>query len=178
VEVTKQICYQNKWLTDETYFRAIKAQFTTLGDSFNRAKMNRAISVWGGNQLDDFSESNQSGKFRRKACGVDPFGSIQRNIWAYYVTTPGQLVKRPRDGKSRNFLSLLQDSSINDRYSVARGVTKQNRYWDKWLTNETYLSAKELRVFVGSLHLVYDVLELAYLFTQNQHNVLLMQGIS
>jgi hypothetical protein len=87
-------------------------------------------------------------------------------------------VKRPRDGKSRNFLSLLQDSSINDRYSVARGVTKQNRYWDKWLTNETYLSAKELRVFVGSLHLVYDVLELAYLFTQNQHNVLLMQGIS
>ena len=67
VEVTKQNRYRDKWLTDETYFRAIKAQFPTLGDSFNRAKMNRAISVWGGNQLDDFSESNQSGKFRRKA---------------------------------------------------------------------------------------------------------------
>ena len=40
------------------------------------------------------------------------------------MTTPEQLVKRPRDGKSRNFLSLLQDSSINDRYSVARGVAE------------------------------------------------------
>jgi hypothetical protein len=62
VEVTKQNRYRDKWLTDETYyFQAIKAQFPTLGDSFNRGLMNRAISVLGGVQLDDFSESNKSG---------------------------------------------------------------------------------------------------------------------
>jgi hypothetical protein len=60
VEVTKQIRYQNKWLTDETYFRAIKAQFTTLvSDSSNRGLLNRAISVWGGDQLDDFLDSSK-----------------------------------------------------------------------------------------------------------------------
>ena len=31
------------------------------------------------------------------------------------------MVERPPDGKT-NFLSLLQDESINDRYSVARGM--------------------------------------------------------
>jgi hypothetical protein len=61
VEVTKQNRYRDKWLTDETYFQAIKAQFPTLGDSFNRGLTNRAISVWGGVQLDDFLESNKSG---------------------------------------------------------------------------------------------------------------------
>jgi hypothetical protein len=40
VEVTKQSHYQDKWLTDETYFRAIKAQFPTLSDSFDRGKLN------------------------------------------------------------------------------------------------------------------------------------------
>jgi hypothetical protein len=29
LEVTKQRRYQDKWLTDETYYRAIKAQFPT-----------------------------------------------------------------------------------------------------------------------------------------------------
>ena len=29
LEVTKQERYHHKWLTDETYFRAIKAQFPT-----------------------------------------------------------------------------------------------------------------------------------------------------
>jgi len=29
LEVTKQEWYHHKWLTDETYFRAIKAQFLT-----------------------------------------------------------------------------------------------------------------------------------------------------
>jgi hypothetical protein len=54
VQVTKQQRYWDKWLTDETYFRAIKAQVPTLGDSFNRGLMNRAISLCGGTQLDDF----------------------------------------------------------------------------------------------------------------------------
>jgi hypothetical protein len=73
-EVTKQNRYRDKWLTDETYFRAIKAQFPTLGDSLKRGMMNRAISVCGGPQLDDFSATNGSGMYRRKAYGVDPFG--------------------------------------------------------------------------------------------------------
>ena len=30
LEVTKQNRYRDKWLTDETYFRAIKAQFPTV----------------------------------------------------------------------------------------------------------------------------------------------------
>ena len=59
VEVTKQNRYRYKWLTDETYFQAIKAQFPTLSDSSNRGLLNRAISVWGGDQLDDFSASSK-----------------------------------------------------------------------------------------------------------------------
>ena len=71
VEVTKQNRYRDKWLTDETYFRAIKAQFPTLDSlSFNRGIMNRAISVCGGAQLNDFSESKGSGMYCWKAKGV------------------------------------------------------------------------------------------------------------
>jgi hypothetical protein len=41
LEATKQKQYHDKWLTDETYFRAIKAQFPIvelLG--FDRGKLN------------------------------------------------------------------------------------------------------------------------------------------
>jgi hypothetical protein len=78
VEVTKQNRYQDKWLTDETYFWAVKAQFPTLGESFNRRLMDRAISLCKGTQLDDFSKSNRSGMFRRKGKGIDPFGNPKR----------------------------------------------------------------------------------------------------
>jgi hypothetical protein len=83
--------------------------------------MNRAISVCGGGILDDFTESNATGIFRRKARGVDPFSNQNRIVWGYYVTTPGGSVKRPPDGK-KSFLSLLEDDTINDRYSIARGL--------------------------------------------------------
>jgi len=47
LEVTKQQRYRDKWLTDETYFRAIKAQFPTLESlGFDRGKMNKAISSY------------------------------------------------------------------------------------------------------------------------------------
>jgi hypothetical protein len=92
VEVTKQNRYRYKWLTDETYFQAIKAQFPTLSDSSNRGLLNRAISVWGGDQLDDFSDSNKSGMFRRTAKGIDPFGNPRRSVWGYYVTGPVNIV--------------------------------------------------------------------------------------
>ena len=122
LEVTKQRRYQDKWLTDETHFRAIKAQFPSLETiGFNRGIMNKAIATHGGCTLDDFTESNQIGRFRRKAFGLDPFGST-RQVWGYYVTAPGGLVERPPDGKN-SFLSLLQDEIIQERYSVAaRGI--------------------------------------------------------
>jgi hypothetical protein len=73
LEVTKQNRYHDKWLTDETYFRAIKAQFPTLESlGFDRGMMNKAISSHGGTTLDDFTESNQTGRFRRQARGHDP----------------------------------------------------------------------------------------------------------
>jgi hypothetical protein len=84
--------------------------------------MNRAISIHGGTTLDDFTESNQTGRFRRETSGYDPFGNPRRTVWGYYVTAPGGIVECPPDGK-KNFLSLLhQDKMIGDHYSVARGV--------------------------------------------------------
>jgi hypothetical protein len=122
LEVTKQGRYRDKWLSDETYFRALKAQFPTLDTvDFTRANMNRAISKCGGMVLDDFSDSNTTGLFRRQATGICPLTNQRRSIWGYYITTPGGVVERPPDGK-KSFLSLLQDTAINDRYSVARGL--------------------------------------------------------
>ena len=46
-----------------------------------------------------------------------------RNIWGYFITTPGEVVEHPPDGKKR-FLSLLQDTAINDHCSVAPGLPK------------------------------------------------------
>ena len=96
LEVTKQQRYRDKWLTDETYFRAIKAQFPTLESlGFDRGMMNKAISTHDGTILDDFTESNKTGRFRRQAKGHDPFGNPKRKIWGYYVTAPGGIVKCP-----------------------------------------------------------------------------------
>jgi hypothetical protein len=105
LEVVKQKRYQDKWLSDETYFRAIKAQFPTLEAlGFDRGMMNKAISSCGGVTLDDFTESNQTGRFRRSSIGRDLFDDRKRKIWGYFITTPGGLVQRPPDGK-KSFLS-------------------------------------------------------------------------
>jgi hypothetical protein len=50
--------------------------------------------------------SNTTGLFRWKARGIDPYSNQSKNVWGYYVTTPGGLVERPPDGK-KSFLSLL-----------------------------------------------------------------------
>jgi hypothetical protein len=122
LEVTKQPRYRDKWLTDESYFRAVKAQFPTLESlDFNRGKLNRAISTYGGTSLDDFTQSNGTGRFRRRARGNDPYDNSKRTIWGYYVTAPGGLVQRPPSGE-KSFLTLLQDATLGDHYSVARGV--------------------------------------------------------
>jgi hypothetical protein len=100
----------------------VKAQFPTLDSlDFDRAKLNRAISTYGGTSLDDFTQSNGTGRFRRQARGNDPYDNSKRIIWGYYVTAPGGLVQRPPSGE-KSFLSLLQDATLGDHYSVARGV--------------------------------------------------------
>jgi hypothetical protein len=122
LEITKQQRYRDKWLSDELYFRAIKAQFPTLEAlGFNRGMLNKAISSCEGTTLDDFTDSNKTGRFRRSARGLDHFGNPKRMIWTHYITEPGGLVERPPDGK-KSFSSLLQDARINDRYSVSRGA--------------------------------------------------------
>jgi len=61
----KQSRYRDKWLSDQTYYRAMKAQFPSLMEvGFTRAKLNHAISKAGGATFDDFSsESNKTGIF-------------------------------------------------------------------------------------------------------------------
>jgi hypothetical protein len=88
VEVTKQSCYRDKWLTDETYFQVIKFCFLPLIPFFIEGNLNRAISMCGGATLDNFLEGNKTDMFRRTEKGIDPFGNPSRSIWGYFVTTP------------------------------------------------------------------------------------------
>ncbi|KAI2509704.1 hypothetical protein MHU86_4686 [Fragilaria crotonensis] len=60
--------------------------------------------------------------FRRKSRGIDPM-EIHLETFGILHPRPGEMVERPPDGK-RSFMSLLQDSRINDRYSVARGSSE------------------------------------------------------
>jgi hypothetical protein len=94
--------------------------------------MNKAISTHGGTTLNDFTESNHSGQFRRETMGYDPFGNPYRRVWGYYVSAPGGKVVRPPSGAKR-FLSLVQDEMIGDHYSVACSikVTMEKWYHDK-----------------------------------------------
>ena len=111
LEVTRQQQYRDKWLTDETYFRAIKAQFPPLESlGFDRGKMNKAISTHGGTTLDDFPESNQTGRLRHQAGGYNPFGNPLRNVHGYYVTTPGGKVECPPPWWEK-FLAVLKCGS-------------------------------------------------------------------
>jgi hypothetical protein len=90
LKIAKQEQYQDKWLSDETIFRAIKAQFPSLEAlGFNRGIRNKAISSYEGLVLDDFTISNQTGRFQRQAKGIDIYGNPKQNIWGYFVTTPG-----------------------------------------------------------------------------------------
>jgi hypothetical protein len=90
LEIAKQVRYQDKWLLDETIFQAIKAQFPSLEVlGFNRGITNKAISSYEGLMLDDFTASNQTCRFQRQAKGIDIYGNPKRNIWGYFVTTPG-----------------------------------------------------------------------------------------
>ena len=50
---------------------------------------------------------------RHKAKCADPFDNQKGKVWGYYVIMAGGLVAQSPDG-TRNFLSLLQDETIND----------------------------------------------------------------
>ena len=124
LEVTKQKWYHDKWLTDETYYHAIKAQFPTVESlGFNRGKMNKEISTHAGTTLDDFTESNHSGRFRRETYGYDPFGNPYRKVMGYYVTAPGGQEARPPNG-AKSFLSLVQDEKIGGIITVSLAASK------------------------------------------------------
>ncbi len=111
---------QDKWLTDETYFEKSRLNFLPLIplDLIEVGKTAQFCCVVGQWLLDDFTESNTTGLFLRKARGVDPYSNQSRIVWGYYVTAPGGLVERPPDGK-KSFLPLLQYARISDWYSVA-----------------------------------------------------------
>jgi hypothetical protein len=115
VEVTKQNRYRDKWLTDETYFRAIKAQVTTLGDSFNRGLMNRAISLCGGTQLDDFLNRIGVGCFVGKeralislATPRDTYGDTMSQDQDIYWSAP--LMERGVSCLSYKTISSMMDT--------------------------------------------------------------------
>jgi hypothetical protein len=79
LEVTKQKRYHDKWLTDETYYRAIKAQFPTLASlGFDRGRMNKEISTHDGTTLDDFNESIHSFLELRER-GRDPSEAMRKS---------------------------------------------------------------------------------------------------
>ena len=82
LKVTKQQRCQDKWLTDKTYFQAVKAQFPTLESlGFHRGLMNKDIGTYGGSTLDEFTESNQTSRFQHHVTGDDHFGNPNRCVW-------------------------------------------------------------------------------------------------
>jgi hypothetical protein len=96
LELTKLQRYHDKWLTNETYLLSHQGEFPTVESlGFDRGKMNKAISTHGGTTLDDFPESNQTGRLWHQAGGYDPFGNPLRNVHGYYVTAPGGKVECP-----------------------------------------------------------------------------------
>jgi hypothetical protein len=69
LEIAKQERYQDKWLSDETIFRAIKAQFPALEAlGFNRGIMNKAISSYEGYLLRDIVKGVQFWRCRLFFC--------------------------------------------------------------------------------------------------------------
>jgi hypothetical protein len=103
LEVTKQSpAYRNKWLSDETYLQAMKAQFPSLESlGFDRGVMNRAISKGGGIVLDDFTVSNTTGLFQRQARGLCPLSNKQRNIWGLLLNNTRRIGRAPTRWKDK-----------------------------------------------------------------------------
>jgi hypothetical protein len=58
--------------------------------------MDKEISSHGGMTLDDFTESNCSGRFQHQVGGHAPFGIPYRKVWGYYITTPKRKVECPQ----------------------------------------------------------------------------------
>jgi hypothetical protein len=93
--------------------------------NFNRAIMNRAISKGGGMVLDDFSDSNMTARpistsHNRHLVSLDK--SEDKHLGILYYKSRRSCVTPTR--WEEEFLSLLQDTAIIDRYSVACGLLK------------------------------------------------------
>jgi hypothetical protein len=46
--------------------------------------MNKAILPHGGEVLDDFAKTKQTGQFQCKAQGIDIYGNPKQHIWGYF----------------------------------------------------------------------------------------------
>jgi hypothetical protein len=96
LEVAKQKRYHDKWLTDETFCRVIKAQFLIVESfGFDRGKMNRA-TTHGGTTLDNrLHQSNHSARFWRETMGYDPFGNPYRKGMGIPCYSPRRASRTP-----------------------------------------------------------------------------------
>ncbi|KAI2500715.1 hypothetical protein MHU86_13743 [Fragilaria crotonensis] len=130
--------------------------------------LNKAISSCGGAVLDDFTDSNQTGRFRRCSFGQDPFGNPKRNIWGYYITTPGGLVQRLPD-EVVDLTNEIADQSTAKRRAIAQVETADKAKKPKHgpasskIVVQTYWDSPEAKkLFLGNSSDDRDVLDVLH----------------
>jgi hypothetical protein len=115
--------FRGRWVCDETWFRVLKVDYPSLESlhdkGFTRSNLNKAIASVFKHTLDDFTESNTTGKFRRGFSRTCPYDTtLKRKVWYYYVTEEGTLVERPPEGVQLN--TPLEDATIRPSRSRLR----------------------------------------------------------
>jgi len=128
LKVAKEESFRNRWLFDEVWYQAIRKAFPDLANDpeFDRAKMNRAITRNDKN-LNNFEETNTSGRFRRCVYCKDPFGAAKRDATLYYVTDPGTRVERPPEGDTSFFQSQDVNVPVIHRTEKAAKATTKDQ---------------------------------------------------
>ena len=118
--VANETRLRDRWLSDETWYRELKHAFPDLmSQDFDRGKMNSALGLKDGNNLDDF-DTNTTGRYRRSVTMLDPHGEThadtgkvkRRKVTFYFVTDPGRPVQRPPEGDT-SFAALAGDFEIH-----------------------------------------------------------------
>ena len=99
-KVTERERFRDRWVCDETFFKVMKADYPDLdhmsGNGFNWSQLNTSLASIFKLTIDDFTPSNQTGKFRRafkRACPYDE--NQRRRVWYYYIGPPPFIVERP-----------------------------------------------------------------------------------
>ena len=128
LEVTKDPQYRNKWVVDDIWHQAIRDGYPNLAGNpdFNRGNTNRAISRFD-KSLDDFGETNKTGRFRRYVLTSDPSlkaGRIKRGVTFYYVTEPGTTVERPPEGDTTFFQIKEEEPEQEESKEEATTATR------------------------------------------------------